>query len=351
MLSSAVGTRTGSRSALSLIQNDTPIAVAIMTPAIRIVSFLPSATEMACALGLADQLVGVTHECDYPQEIKGKPIVVRSALPVENMSEQEIDRAVSERLRNGQSLYRVDEQLLRELAPDLILTQDLCQVCAPSGSEVSQVLNALPCKPQILWLTPKSLDEIFDNICQLGAATGRSEQAEALIEDGRAQLDKITTITHTLQYRPRVFCMEWLDPVYCCGHWVPEMVRMAGGRDDLGREGADSARVAWADALGWEPEILIVMPCGFDLEETIAHAQRLSAYPRWKDIPAVRSDRVYAVNANAYFARPGPRVVDGTKLLAHLIHPDLFEWTGPARAFERLEYPQPSETVCFSRVL
>jgi iron complex transport system substrate-binding protein len=177
-----------------------------MTPALRIISFLPSATEMACALGLADQLVGVTHECDYPQEIKGKPIVVRSVLPVENMSEQEIDRAVSERLRNGQSLYRVDEQLLRELAPDLILTQDLCQVCAPSGSEVSQVLNALPCKPQILWLMPKSLDEIFDNICQLGAATGRSEQAEALIEDGRAQLDKITTITHTLQYRPRVFC-------------------------------------------------------------------------------------------------------------------------------------------------
>jgi iron complex transport system substrate-binding protein len=190
-----------------------------MTPALRIVSFLPSATEMACALGLADQLVGVTHECDYPQEIKGKQIVVRSALPVENMSEQEIDRAVSERLRNGQSLYRVDEQLLRELAPDLILTQDLCQVCAPSGNEVSQVLNALPCKPQILWLTPKSLDEIFDNICQLGAATGRSEQADALIEDGRAQLDEITTITHTLQYRPRVFCMEWLDLVYCCGHW------------------------------------------------------------------------------------------------------------------------------------
>jgi iron complex transport system substrate-binding protein len=322
-----------------------------MAPALRIVSFLPSATEMACALGLAEQLVGVTHECDYPQEIKGKPIVVRSTLPVENMSEQEIDRAVSERLRNGQSLYRVDEQLLRELAPDLILTQDLCQVCAPSGNEVSQVLNALPFKPQILWLTPKSLDEIFDNIRQLGAATGCSQRAAALIEDGRAELNKIATITRTVQYRPRVFCMEWLDPVYCCGHWVPEMVRIAGGRDGLGREGADSARVAWADVLRYEPEILILMPCGFDLEETITHAQSVSAYPRWKDIPAVRSGHVYAVNANAYFARPGPRVVDGTRLLAHLIHPDLFEWTGPARAFERLEYPQASETVCLSRAL
>src|SRR5229473_6632111 len=217
MLLSAVGARNGTRQPSQLVSerfrsHTIPIAVAIKAPALRIVSFLPSATEMACALGLAEQLVGVTHECDYPHEIKGKPIVVHSVLPVENMSEQEIDRAVSERLRNEQSLYRVDEQLLRKLAPDLILTQDLCQVCAPSGNEVSQVLNALPCKPQILWLTPKSLDEIFDNIRQLGAATGRSEQAEALIEGGQSQLDRIATITHTLQYWPRVFCMEWLDP-------------------------------------------------------------------------------------------------------------------------------------------
>jgi iron complex transport system substrate-binding protein len=310
--------------------------VAIMTPALRIVSFLPSATEMACALGLVEQLVGVTHECDYPHEIKGKPIVVRSVLPVENMSEQEIDRAVSEWLRNGRSLYRVDEQLLHELAPDLILTQDLCQVCAPSGNEVSQVLNALPCKPQILWLTPKSLDDIFDNVRQLGVATGRSEQAQALIEGGRAELDRIAAISYSLPYKPRVFCMEWVDPVYCCGHWVPEMVRIAGGTDELGREGADSVRIAWADVLRWAPEILVVMPCGFDLGKTIAHARRLSAYPGWEEIPAVRSGRLYAVNANAYFARPGPRVVDGTGLLAHLIHPDLFEWTGPAGAFERL---------------
>src|SRR5262249_55075543 len=161
-----------------------------------IVSFLPSATEMACAIGLAEQLVGITHECDYPEEIKGKPIIVRSALPLENMSDQEIDRAVSERLRNGQSVYRVDEQLLRELTPDLILTQDLCQVCAPSGNEVSRVLDSLPRKPQVLWLTPKSLDDIFDNIRQLGAATGRSEQAEELIKGGRAQLNGIATITH-----------------------------------------------------------------------------------------------------------------------------------------------------------
>src|SRR5260370_21681517 len=143
--------------------------------------------------------------------------------------------------------------------------------------------------------------------------------------------------------------MEWVDPVYCCGHWVAEMVRIAGGRDEPGREGADSVRISWTDVLRWEPEILVLMPCGFDLEKTIAHAQGLSAYPGWKDIPAVRSGRVYAVNANAYFARPGPMVVDGTDLLAQLIHPDLFEWTGPARAFERLQYPA-SESVCLPRV-
>jgi iron complex transport system substrate-binding protein len=319
-----------------------------MAPALRIVSFLPSATEMACALGLAEQLVGVTHECDYPPEVKGKPIVVRSALPVENMSDQEIDRAVSERLHTGQSIYHVDERLLREISPDLILTQDLCQVCAPSGNEVSQVLNALPYKPQILWLTPKSLDGIFDNIRQLGAATSRSEQAEALIRGGRAHLDGIAAVTRSLLRRPRVFCMEWLDPVYCCGHWVAEMVRIAGGRDELGREGADSVRIAWTDVLHWQTEILVLMPCGFDLEQTIAHAQGLPAYPGWNDIPAVRSGRVYAVDANAYFARPGPRVVDGTRLLAHLIHPDIFAWTGPARAFERLKY-QASESVSLSR--
>src|SRR5262249_9370815 len=265
------------------------------TPAPRIVSFLPSATEMACALGLAEQLVGVTHECDYPPQIKGKPIVVRSVLPVETMSDEEIDRAVSERLRTGQSLYSVDEPLLRRLAPDLILTQDLCQVCAPSGTEVSQALNALPVKPQILWLTPKSLDEIFDNVRQVGAATGRSHEAETLIGNARAQLDRIAAITRALPDRPKVFCMEWLDPVYCCGHWVPEMVGIAGGRDELGREGADSVRLAWADVVRWGPEVLVVMPCGFDLEKTVAHARGLSAYPGWQDLPAVRAGRVYAV--------------------------------------------------------
>ena len=303
----------------------------------QIVSFLPSATEIACALGLSDQLVGITHECDYPAEIEGKAIVVRSAIPIETMSQREIDVAVAEQMRAGHSLYQVDEKLLQELAPDLILTQDLCQVCAPSGTEVSQALNLLAKKPQILWLTPNSLEQIFANVRELGKATGRAKEAHELITNGRARLGKIAAVASKLSHRPRVFCMEWLDPVYCSGHWVPEMVRLAGGEDTLGREGADSVRIPWGTVREWAPEILIITPCGYNLEQTIAQARRLFAYEGWSDLPAVREGRVYAVDANSYFARPGPRVVDGTELLAHLIHPNVFTWEGSSRAYQRLD--------------
>jgi iron complex transport system substrate-binding protein len=304
----------------------------------QIVSFLPSATEMTCALGLSDQLVGVTHECDYPPEVRGKPVVVRNALPIETMTQREVDTAVAERMREGNSLYEVDERLLQELAPDLILTQDLCQVCAPSGTEVSQALSLLPKKPQILWLTPNSLEQIAVNVRELGEATGRTTEAEQLISSGQARLEKIATVTRSLNHRPRVFCLEWLDPVYCSGHWVPEMVRIAGGIDALSSEGKDSVRIPWADVVKWAPEVLIVTPCGFNLEKVIEQSHRLSNYPGWFDLPAVRQDRVYAVDANSYFARPGPRVVDGTELLAHLIHPELFAWNGPASAYQLLDH-------------
>lgn len=292
---------------------------------------------MACALGLSDRLVGITHECDYPSEVKGKPVVVRSVLPVERMSQREIDEAVAERIRDGLSLYQVDEELLHKLRPDLILTQDLCQVCAPSGNEVSQVLQSLPAKPQILWMTPKSLLEIEQNLLDLARLTDRTQAAEELIASGRARLEKLSTSTREVTHRPRVFCMEWLDPVYCGGHWIPEMVRLAGGVDDLARDGADSIRIPWDNVLKWAPEVLILMPCGFNLDKVIQQASQLYGLPGWTDIPAVRQGRVYAVDANSYFARPGPRVVEGTELLAHLIHPQLFRWEGERTAFQRLE--------------
>ena len=253
------------------------------------------------------------------------------------MTQAEIDSIVSERMKNGQSLYQVDEKLLQELAPDLILTQDLCQVCAPSGNEVTQALTALPSKPEILWLTPKSLAQIEENLREIGAATGRLEKADELIASGRVILDHIAERARTASTRPRVFCMEWLDPVYCSGHWVPEMVSIAGGVDHLGHEGSDSVRVPWEDVLAWKPEVLVIMPCGFHLDQVLELTPKLCSRPGWRELPAVQQGRVYAVDASSYFARPGPRVVEGTELLAHLIHPDLFPWAGPADAYSRLD--------------
>ncbi len=300
---------------------------------------------MACALGLGDQLVGITHECDYPPEVAGKPIVVRNVLPIETMSQPEIDAAVTKRLRDGLSLYQVDEKLLQDLAPDIILTQNLCQVCAPSGNEVTQALNLLPKKPQILWLTPKSLEEIFDNLHELGHATGRARAAEELIAAGRERLEKISAATQNLSPRPRVFCLEWLDPVYCSGHWMPEMVEIAGGVDALARKGADSVRIPWEAVLEWAPEVLIITPCGFNLDKVIEQTPQLFDYPGWSELPAVRDGRVYAVDANSYFARPGPRVVEGTELLAHLIHPKVFQWEGSLEAFQRIEFSKGVPTT------
>jgi iron complex transport system substrate-binding protein len=253
------------------------------------------------------------------------------------MSQAEIDSIVSERMKNGQSLYQVDEKLLQELAPDLILTQDLCQVCAPSGNEVTQALAALASKPEILWLTPKSLAQIEENLRAIGAATGCLEKAEELIARGRAILDRVAERAGRASTRPRVFCMEWLDPVYCSGHWVPEMVSIAGGVDHLGHEGSDSVRIAWEDVLAWNPEVLVIMPCGYRLDQVLELTPQLGARSGWRELPAVQQGRVYAVDASSYFARPGPRVVEGTELLAHLIHPDMFPWTGASDAYSRID--------------
>jgi iron complex transport system substrate-binding protein len=291
---------------------------------------------MACALGLGEQLVGVTHECDYPAAAKAKPAVVRNALAFETMSQAEIDQAVSARLREGLSLYELDVALIEALSPDLIITQSLCDVCAPSGNEIAELLRALSKKPEILWMTPRSLKEIDENLRDLGRASGRLQKAERLIAAGRARLEAVEQTAREIARKPRVFCMEWLDPIYCCGHWVPEMVALAGGEDALGRLGTDSVRIAWEDVVAWAPEVLVVMPCGYDLKAASERTPALFERPGFQDLPAAREGRVFVVDANSYFARPGPRVVEGTELLAHLIHPEHFSWRGPADAYRRI---------------
>ena len=287
----------------------------------RIVSFLPAATEIAYALGAGDDIVGRSHECDYPAEVTKLPVVSRPALAIGDMSQGEVDAAVASQLASGASLYQVDEILLRDLSPDIVFTQDLCQVCAPSGTELTRALRELPSKPDVLWLTPRTVAEVEQNILDIGRATNRVLEAESLIADNRERIAKAHDAVKSADYR-RVAFLEWTDPLFCPGHWVPEMIELAGGRDPLGEPGGDSRRVTWDAVATGSPEILIVAPCGYGLEQSVAAARSISP---------PRGARVFAVDANAYFARPGPRIAEGVELLAHLFHPDRFEWPHDAQ--------------------
>jgi iron complex transport system substrate-binding protein len=290
----------------------------------RIVSMLPAATEIVYALGGGDQLVARSHECDYPAEVERLPVVSRPSLALAGLSSGEIDAAVAGRLRSGESLYLVDETLLRDLAADVVLTQDLCQVCAPSGTELTRALRTLPSKPQVLWLTPRTIAEIEENIRDIGRAIGRDETAAALVASIRERVAAVQSAVDGAP-RPRVAFLEWTDPLFCAGHWVPEMVALAGGEDRLGQPGADSRRMTWDDVRAWKPDVIIVAPCGYGL----AHAAELA-----RALPPVEGASVYAVDANAYFARPGPRVAEGVEVLASLFHPERFVWAHAHRPWE-----------------
>lgn len=304
-------------------------------PELRIASFLPAATEMAYLLGVEDALVGVTHECDHPPAARDKPVLVDCALDLRGLSPGQIDAAVAERIRSGRSLYAVDEAKLRAAAPTLLVTQDLCQVCGPSGNEVSQVLKTLSPAPEVLWQTPKGFDGILEAVVEFGAKAGRAERARAWADQSRARVAAVAAKTAG-RPRTRVAFLEWVEPVFAAGHWVPEMLAWAGGEDRNARAGQDSVRISWEEVAGWRPEVVIVAPCGFRTPKAVEQARALPSRPGWADLPAVRAGRVYAVDADAYFARPGPRVVDGVELLAHLLHPDAVAWTGPAGAYERV---------------
>jgi iron complex transport system substrate-binding protein len=288
---------------------------------VRIVSFLPSATEIAFSLGLGDSVVGVSHECDYPPEARTRPTVVHCAIPLDDLSPSQIDRAVSTQLRVGGSIYTVDTELLRALEPDVILAQDLCEVCAPSGNETERALAALDREPRVLTLAPCSLAEIHDNLRELAAVAGCLSLAQTLVNEHNERLRRLRAELQGVESR-RVFFLEWIDPMFCGGHWVPEMIEHAGGVDALGRRGGDSVRVSWADVAAWAPEVLVIAPCGAHLDSAAQQARVLLQDSRWSSLPAVRSGEVFAVDASSYFARPGPRVFDGIEVLAHLFHPD-----------------------------
>jgi iron complex transport system substrate-binding protein len=292
----------------------------------RIVSFLPAGTEIAYALGAGDLLVGRSHECDYPPEVKALPIVSKPALRLEGLSQDAIDAAVAERLRSGESLYEVDEALLRDLAPDVVLTQDLCQVCAPSGTELTRALKELPSKPEVLWLTPQNLTEIEENIIAVGEAVKRRDVAQQVVDQNRRRMAAVSAAVAGLPRR-RVVFLEWTEPLFCAGHWVPQMIEIAGGFDQLGKPGADSERMTWDQVRESKPEMIIVAPCGYGLPQAVELA---------RTIPRVKDASVFAVDANAYYARPGPRVAEGIELLAHLFHPSKFDWPHDHQPWEQV---------------
>lgn len=302
----------------------------------NIVSFLPAATEMAYALGLGAEVKAVSHECDYPAEAKTKPVVVHLAVNLDGLSAREIDERVSRQLHERGTLYEVDEAILRAVRPDLLMTQNLCQVCAPSGTEVTRAIAGLQPPPEVLWMTPRSLEGILQNIRDLGSHVARETEAGRLEDSMLGELTSLRVQTERGLSRPRVFCMEWVDPVFCAGHWVPEMVDAAGGVDDLAKRGVESTRIPWEDVRRWAPEVLVVAPCGYHLPRGREEAAHLRGLPGWDSLPAVQSGRVFVVDADSYVSRPGPRIVEGAKLFAHLFHPDEFEWKGPTDAFEQV---------------
>jgi iron complex transport system substrate-binding protein len=287
----------------------------------RIVSLLPSATEMICALRLEDQLVGVTHECDYPPSVQRLPKVTRTLIPTE-ASSGEIDRLVRERLQTDRALYTLDLPVLEELRPDLIVTQALCDVCAVAEDEVRAAACMLPGGPRVINLEPQTLSQVLAAIRQVAKAAGVDRRVEQVVRGLTARVEAVAARTTGLRHRPRVALLEWLDPPFSCGHWSPELVRLAGGVEGLGREGLPSRTLRWDEVMAWQPEVVFIACCGFSVERTLRDLPALQFIPGWQHVPAVRSGRVYVTNGSHYFSRPGPRLVDSLEILAHTLHPD-----------------------------
>jgi len=299
----------------------------------RIVSLLPSATEIVCAIGLGDELVGVTHECDFPPDVIGKPVITHSVHDLSAAPSRDIHRLVTASMHGGSSLYALDQEALADAKPDLILTQELCRVCAVSYREVNDVARAIDADITVVSLEPTSIEGILNTITTVGAMTEAEDAAIDLVESLR---ERLGTVGEKVQARrdaggrsPRVVGLEWLDPPFATGHWVPEQIRQAGGWELLGSDGEASTQTTWDAVSEVDPEMLLLMPCGFHLQETIDAWATTRRPPGYADLAAARRGQVFALDGSAYFSRPGPRVVDGIELLAEIFDPDAFVDVAP----------------------
>jgi iron complex transport system substrate-binding protein len=288
---------------------------------VRIVALHPAATEIVHLLGLDDSLVGVSADSDWPPELVQRvPVLNTIAVDTRAMSSREIDAAALDGHR-GASLYHVDAERLRSVRPELILTQEVCEVCAVSRRDVDHATQTLGYSPIVMSLNPVTLEQVLDNIETVAQAAGVPERGKDLVRERRARLEGVSARTAGLQ-RPRVFCMEWLDPLYSAGHWIPEMVGLAGGRDEIGTAGGFSRQIEWLEVLAYQPEVVVLIPCSLGLDQIASEFPALRSRVNWNDLPAARVGRVYAAETHL-FSCPGPRLVDGVEVLARLIHPDV----------------------------
>ncbi len=299
----------------------------------QICSFLPSATEILFALGMGESVAGVTFECDYPPEATLKPVVVNTLIHGD-LTPQQIDDAVRKQVAAGASLYFVDLDQLRAIQPDVVVTQDLCNVCALSAPDLAVALGELASHPEVVSLSPHTLQQVFENVVIVGEAVGRSREAKTLVKQLQGRVHQVETRARRTS-PPRVLCLEWLDPLYQGGHWIPEMVKLAGGDAVLATAGEKSVRLTWKQVLDADPEVLILMPCGFHLRETIAQYEQLDLPDGWEGINAVKNGRIYAVDGTAYFSRPGPRLVTGVEILDAILAGESFDHL-PAESVLRL---------------
>jgi iron complex transport system substrate-binding protein len=290
----------------------------------RIVSLLPAGTEIAAALGLMDQVVGVSHECDFPEQITRRPQVTRCPIHHAGLTSAEVDAWVRRALHENGTIYAIDEPLLRTLQPDVILTQRLCDVCAVGYGTVAKLAQTLPGPPRVVSLEPTSLADIFEDIRRVADACDVRERADKLIGNLSERVENVRERAARISDRPRCFLMEWVDPPFCPGHWGPELVEIAGGHDLLGRKHQPSTQIDWQQVLDARPEIIVLALCGYDIDRARRDYELLRRFPGFGSIPAAASGQVHVVNASAYFARPGPRIVDSLAILAGILHPGEF---------------------------
>ncbi len=291
---------------------------------IRIASLLPSATEIVCALGLEENLVGITHECDFPKSVSNKPPLTASRISHETMSSKEIDHAVRSQLDGHGSIYDLNEKLLKELNPDLIITQELCEVCAVSYKTVEKAARIYASGAQVVSLEPNTIEDIFENIKTVGELTGTSEKAFEVVENLQNRLDKIKEKTQNIERRPKVFMLEWLEPPFAPGHWTPQQVEIAGGNPLLGEAGKKSVTTTYEEIFESKPEIMVLIPCGYYAEDILRQLDFTQFPANWREIPAIKNNEIWALDATSYFSRPAPRVVDGAEILAKIFHSEIF---------------------------